>query len=101
MQQKELIPCHKLLFSNPYIFGTHCRKPLIFQTYIIRSNRSHSLKCQRSKTLGSQDKGIRKSEFVTKTQFLYQFSLIQIESKIYGLRDTIHFCYFDFIFSGK
>ena len=68
---KELSPCHKLWFYNPYIFGTHWRKPLIFQTYIIRSNRSHSLKCQMSTTLDSKDKGIRKSEFVTKTQFLY------------------------------
>ena len=32
---KELSLCHKLGFSNPYIFGTQCRKPLIFQTYII------------------------------------------------------------------
>ena len=27
--------CHKLKFSNPYIFGPQCHKPLIFQTYII------------------------------------------------------------------
>ena len=30
---KELSLCHKLGFSNPYIIGTQCRKPLIFQTY--------------------------------------------------------------------
>ena len=70
-QTKELSPCHKFWFSNPYIFWTLGRKPLIFQTYIIWSNRSHSLKCQRSTTLGSKDIGIRKSQFVTKTQFLY------------------------------
>ena len=32
---KELSFCHKLKFSNPYIFGPQCHKPLIFQTYII------------------------------------------------------------------
>jgi len=35
--RKELILCHKLWFSNPYIFKTQCRKPLIIQTYIIGS----------------------------------------------------------------
>ena len=44
-------------------------KPLIFQTCIIWSNRIHSLKYLRFTTLGCKDKGIRKSEFVTKTQF--------------------------------
>ena len=52
---KELSLCHKLGFSNPYIFGTQCRKPLIFQTYIIRSNRIHSLKYLRSTTLEYKD----------------------------------------------
>ena len=32
---KELSLCHKLKFSNPYIFLTGWRRPLIFQTYII------------------------------------------------------------------
>ena len=32
---KELSFFHKLEFSNPYIFATGWRKPLIFQTYII------------------------------------------------------------------
>ena len=36
----------------------------------VRSN-NISLKYQRFTTLGSKDKGIIKSEFVTKTQFLY------------------------------
>ena len=69
--RKELSPCHKFGFFNPYIFWTLCRKPLIFQTYMIWSNKSHSLKCQMSTTLDCEDIGIRKSEFVTKTQFLY------------------------------
>ena len=64
--------CHKLWFSNPYIFGTQCHKSLIFQTYIIWSNKSHNLKCQRSTTLKSKKIGIRKLEFVAKTQFLYK-----------------------------
>ena len=29
---KELSFCHKLYFSNLYIFATQCRRPLIFQT---------------------------------------------------------------------
>ena len=69
---KEFTLCHKLWFSNPNIFGTQIRKPLIFQAYIIWSNKSHSLKFQRFTTLESKDIGIRKSEFVTKSQFLYR-----------------------------
>ena len=67
---KKLSLCHKLWFSNPNIFGTQCRKPLIFQASIVWSNKSRSLKCQRFTTLESKDTGIRKSEFVAKTQFL-------------------------------
>jgi len=69
---KELSLCHKLWFSKPSILGTQYREPLIFQTYIIWSNRSHSLKCQRSTTLGCKNIGKRKSEFVTKNQFLFR-----------------------------
>ena len=47
-----------------------CCKILVFQTQIIWSNRIHSLKYQRSQTLGSKDIEIRKVELVTKTQFL-------------------------------
>ena len=71
-----MILCHKLWFSNPYIFETQCCKPLIFQTYIIWSNRTHSLKYQRSRTLESKDIVIRKSEFVAKTQLLWSFCLV-------------------------
>ena len=40
---KELSFCHKLSFSNPYIFVTRCWRPLIFQTInSVRSN-NHSL----------------------------------------------------------
>ena len=69
--KKELCLWHKLWFYNPYIFGIQCRKSLIFQTYIIWSNRIHSLKYRRSiTTLESEDIGFRKAEFVAKIQFL-------------------------------
>ena len=67
---KELSFCHKLKFPNPYIYGTWCCRLLIFQTKIIWCNRIHSLKYLRSTTLDFRDIGVRKSEFVTKTQFL-------------------------------
>ena len=36
---KKLSFCHKLEFSNIYIFATQCRRPLIFQTMnSVRSN---------------------------------------------------------------
>ena len=38
---KELSLCHKLKFSNPYIFETWCCKSLIF--YTVGSNNIHSL----------------------------------------------------------
>ena len=36
-KSKELSLCHKLWFSNPYIFATQCRRSLIFETmnYVI------------------------------------------------------------------
>ena len=69
-EAKELSLWPQTLIYNPYIFGTQCRKSLIFQTYIICYNRIHSLKYLRSTTLESKDIGFRKSEFVVKTQFL-------------------------------
>ena len=59
---KKMSFCHKLWFYNPYNFGTRCRIPKIFQ--------SLNLKYQRFGKSGSKDKGVRKSEFVAKTQFL-------------------------------
>ena len=70
---KELSLCNKIKYLNLNIFRTRCCKPLIFQTQIIRSNRFHSLKYLRSATFGSKDIAIRKSEFVTKTQFLWKY----------------------------
>ena len=82
---KELSLCHKLWFSDLNIFGTQCRKLLIFQTYIIWSNKSHSLKYQRFTTLESKDIGIRKSEFEAKTQFLSWTFLSLDESNNYKI----------------
>ena len=70
-ETKELYHCDKLKYSNPFIVATWWCKPLIFQTYLeIEFSRNHSLKYRRSATLGCKDIGIRKLEFVAKTQFL-------------------------------
>ena len=63
--------CNKIKYLTPNIFRTRCCKPLIFQTLITWFNRIHSWKYLRSTTFGSKDIVIRKSKFVTKTQFLY------------------------------
>ena len=73
---KELSLCHKLKFSNPYIYGTWCCRLLILQTKIIWSNRIHSLKYLWSTTLESKDIGFRKADFVAKTQFLLLIFMI-------------------------
>ena len=75
---KELSLCHKLKFSNPYIYWTWCCRLLIFQTKIIWGNRIHSFKYLRSTTLCCREIGIRKSEFVSKTQFLSLYSSFKI-----------------------
>ena len=62
-------------------------KSLIFQPYIDQSNRIHSLKYQRFRTLCLKDLGIRKSEFVAKTQFLYtmSFTCFGFQLALHGL----------------
>ena len=73
---KELSLCHKLWFSNSYIFAVQCYRHFTFQTMTsVRSN-NISLKYQRFTTLGSKDMGIRKTEFVARTQFLYLAALL-------------------------
>ena len=59
-----------LIFLPLYLWNPICRRPLIFQA--MNSNRppSLSVKYQRFGTYGSKDIGIRKSEFVVRTQFL-------------------------------
>ena len=64
---KKLSCCNKLQFSYPHISATELCKPLKFQTYIIWSNRNHSLKYQRSTTFDCKDIEVWKSEFVAKT----------------------------------
>ena len=41
---KELSLCHKLLFSNHYIFGTKCCRPYIFQTMNSDGSSNQSLR---------------------------------------------------------
>ena len=72
---KEMSHCHKLKFSNHYIFATKCRRPSIFQTLISVTINNLSLKFQKFKPAGCEDKGIKKFEFVAKTQFLYMHGL--------------------------
>ena len=63
---KELSLCHKLLFSNHYIFGTKCRRPYIFQTMNSVKSNNLSLKYQMFTTSGSKDIGVYIFEFVPK-----------------------------------
>ena len=62
--------CHKLKFSNHYIFATQCRRPSIFQTLIYVTINNLSLKFQKFNPTGCEDIGIQKIQFVAKTQFL-------------------------------
>jgi len=74
---KELSFCRKLLFSDPNISATQCHGPWIFQTINSVRWNNLSLKYQRFTRSGCEDIGIRKFEFVAKTQFLF----IKIENK--------------------
>ena len=100
IETKELSFYQKLKLSNPFIFTIWWCKPLIFQTYIIWSNRIHCLKYQRSKTLGSKDIEIRKVEFVTKTQFVlrivkyllcFEMHVVKMERKELSLWNKIKY----------
>jgi len=84
---KELSFCHKLWFYNRHIFSIWWCKPLIYQTFIIWSKEIHSLKYLRSPTVKWKDIGKRKSEFVTKTQFLYRVCIIPLRTWI--IQETI------------
>jgi len=70
---KELSLCHKLIFSDPFIFATWCCRPLIFQTIISVRLNNLSLKNHRFTVtpLSCKDIIIKKFNIVTKTQFLY------------------------------
>ena len=71
-QPNELSFCNKLKFSNHYSFATWWWKPLIFQTKTVWSKKINSLKYKRSRRMGCQVIGIRKSEFAENTHFLYR-----------------------------
>ena len=62
--------CHKLKNFYSYIFATWCCKPLIFQNWIIWSNRILVWNVLWFTTLSCKDIGTGKSEFVAKTEFL-------------------------------
>ena len=64
--EKELSFCTNLSFQIPVTLN-----PVIFQTLLSWSNTIYSLKYLRSTTLFCKDIGVRKSEFATQTQFLY------------------------------
>ena len=68
---KELSLCHKLWLSTLFIFATQWLRPYLFQTMNSDRWKNLSLKYQRFTPSGEKNMGIRKSEFVTKTQFLY------------------------------
>ena len=55
---------------------------MIFQTDIILFNRIHSLKYQTYRTLGSKDIGIRKLEYVAKTQFLLKHFFLSLSKRL-------------------
>ena len=66
----EMSFCHKVWYSNSYIFATQCGKPLIFQTMnFVRSN-DLSLIYKRLAPSGWKDLEIYKFKFLAKTQFL-------------------------------
>ena len=72
---KELSFCHKLWFSNSDNLTTRFPRPLIFQTINSVRLNSLSLKYQRFTPSRCLDIGVRKCEFVAKTQFLYRIYL--------------------------
>ena len=63
--EKKLIFCHKLKFSNPSIFANF---DISNSVHLIQKN--VSLKCLSYAKLGCKDKGIRKLEYMAKTEFL-------------------------------
>ena len=57
---------------------------MIFQNLIIRSNKMYSLKYQRSTTLNGKDEGIRKLEFVAKTNSFRKHLTFSDDDKKYS-----------------
>ena len=79
--RKELSFCHKLWFSNPFVFATQCNRPNIFKTMNSVRLNSISLEYQRFTPSGCEVIDFRKFEFVAKTQFLYE-SIVEQKSRV-------------------
>ena len=88
---KKMSFCHKLKSSNHYILSIRWWIPLIFQIYVIWSNRIHRLKYLRSTTLGCKDIDIWNSEFVAKTQLLWDFNILGYMYLVYILIEYLFF----------
>ena len=67
--------CHILESSNPKSLKPDGVNLYYFKLRVMWSARIQSLKIQRSMTFGCKDIGVRKSEFVAKTQFLYRMTV--------------------------
>jgi len=66
---KEISICNKLWLSNSYNLATHSPRPFIFQTINSFRSNSLSLKYQRFTPSGCEAIGVRKFQFVAKTEF--------------------------------
>ena len=99
MQTKELSFCHKLWFSNPVIFATRYCRSLIFQTMNCASY-SLSLKYQWFTPSGCKDIRIRIFEFVTKTQFLFLFYILQKRKRNLLMCRILENCWLNLILEG-
>ena len=84
---KELWNDHKSFFLIPISLQPNSGKPWIFQTLTIGPDITHSLKYQRSTTLGCSDMGIRKLVFVIMEQLPFHF--------MEGIREPTKFLYWE------
>ena len=85
---KELSLCHTLRFSYVHIFAAWWCKPLIFQNWIIKSNKIHSLKYLRAMTLGCKDMGIRKFK-LNSFNFLSCFFLSTVSFSLFECNSAV------------
>ena len=70
--------CHKLWFSNPYIFATKCGRLKIFQTMNFVRQFILNVKYKRFTPSGYKDIGMRKILFAAKTHFLLKILELQL-----------------------
>ena len=73
---KELSLCHKLWFSNPYIYATQCWRPYLFQTMISVISNSLSLNYQGFTQSSCKNNMIRNFNLWQRLIFLYFFTLM-------------------------